>query len=229
MKRNTRIASWITASMLLGLTTAGPALARTDRGEGGAGALKPQLVRVPTDVVSRGAVSVWTSDGDGARLFPGETVNVFFRTRRDAFVTVVDIDTRGRAHLLFPRGRDDGFVRAGRTVAIPERGARYRLEVTGPMGTERIIAFASDEPIGRNWRNLIADAGYDYEDRFGRHLDRDGAWGVAASGKLGDVRVEVAAGRPLLVETPIEVPYCGSPIFRDETWFEVVRPGRGRH
>jgi hypothetical protein len=215
--------------MLLSLSTAGPALARADRGEGGAGALKPQLVRVPTDVVSRGAVSVWTSEGDGARLFPGETVNVFFRTRQNAFVTVVNIDTRGRAHLLFPRGRDDGFVRAGRTVSIPERGASYKLQVSGPMGTERIIAFASDEPIGRHWRDLVADAGYGYEDRFGRQLDdRGGAWGAAASGQLGNVRIEVAAGRPLLVETPIEVDYCRSPIFRDETWFEVVRPGRGR-
>lgn len=200
---------------------------------GTAGGLKPNLAPVPKVVARPNQVEVWTNWGDGAILRPGQTVDVFFRTRRSAYVTVVNIDTRGRARLLFPtRPHDDGFVRGGATVAIPERGARYRLQVTGPRGVERIVAFASDMPLVDHWRELIDQEIHQtgvYRTSRRRPL---GAMKVALQATLAGGSVELAGRgqlQPQLVETPIDPGYDfyrRNEIFSDETWFEVGRRGR---
>jgi hypothetical protein len=190
-----------------------------------------KLVRVP---VGHGSprVDVWTSEGDGVVVHPGEAMKVFFKTNRDAYVVVVDIDTRGRASLLFPANRfDDGFVRGRRTVALPERGAGYKLQVTGPPGVERILAFASDEPLAGQWRHLVADAAY-RTDRYlsdGRfeHSSAGTAWSAAASIRTEALDITFAAGDgPLLQRKLVPVPTGDCGYSQAETWFRVAR-GRG--
>jgi hypothetical protein len=198
-----------------------------------------KLVRVPTGHASP-TVDVWTSEGDGALVHPGEAMKVFFRTNRDAYVIVVDIDTRGRASLLFPaRQYDDGFVRGRRTVALPERGAPYKLQVTGPAGVERIVAFASDEPLTGQWRRLVAEEAYrqdrDLSDgRFGDGRFEDGRferssttlWNATATVLTDDLGVTVAAGNRSLQEKLVRVPVNDACDFTmAETWFRVA-PGR---
>jgi len=233
MKRTTSLLSLLTAASVL--ATAGVGIASADgRAPAGRNELKPNIVRVPTDVVKTSAVDVWTSAGEGGVLFPGETVNVSFRSRRDAYVTVVDIDTRGRATVLFPENvYDNGYVRGGETVSLPGRHARYQLQVTGPAGVERIVAFASDRPIGGAWRNLLArDAGYDpYDSGLGLGeviRGRDTVWHASASATVGNVRIRAAGGTaPQVIRTPIvRVPDRDLRMVRSETWFEVAIPGR---
>src|SRR5215470_13540250 len=88
----------------------------------------PQLQRVPDEdngpVYDRGIVDVWNQGGTGVAVHPGQRMKVSFRTHEDAYVVLIDIDTRGRANLLFPDNRfDDGFVQAGQTVTLPGRNA----------------------------------------------------------------------------------------------------------
>lgn len=200
-----------------------------------------QLIRVPTGH-RLPTVDVWTSEGDGGVVYPGEAMKVFFQTNRDAYVVIVDIDTRGRASLLFPADRfDDGFVRGRRTVALPERGAGYKLQVTGPAGVERILAFASDEPLAGQWRRLVADAAYRtdrflsdgrYDGRFDGRLGSSSSteWSASATLATGSLDVTFAAGSGPLLErklVPVPVdPQCG--FTQAETWFRVARGHWGR-
>lgn len=239
----TKRALWI--GIVLPLLSAGYPLVADAGHEGQAPAardgivnrLEPNLVPVPT-TPSHGAVRVWTSGGEGQLFYPGENVEVFFRTNRDAYVVVVDIDTRGRARLLFPtRSRDDGFVEAGRTMALPGRRAGYRLMVTGPAGLERIVAFASDSPIADEWEDLLADdlgcLGCAEKPDF--HGVRGSAWSASLSIDTGNARIELASAstKPQIVRRDlgpqlVPVPITSCFLDRDETWFRVARGPRHR-
>lgn len=195
--------------------------------------VSPQLMPVPDDDYGRrgydrGIVDVWNQGGAGVSVHPGQKMKVSFRTHEDAYVVLIDIDTRGRASLLFPDNRyDDGFVRAGHTVTLPGRNSGYKLQVTGPAGVERIVAFASDEPLADQWEDLIdgdlADLGWSQPRTFT-------SWNASMSVNTANVRGTVAAGSaspnvvrrdlsPQLVRVPEGPLFLG----RDETWFRVLR------
>lgn len=214
----------VTTMIPLGLALAGP---------GGSQQLRPQLVPVPDHGPYRPLeVDVWTDAGDGAVLFPGEDVRVTLRTNQDAFVVLLNVDTRGRVRKLFPNGRDDGFVRGGERVRVPERHAGYRLQVTGPAGVERLVAVASDQPIAHHWRELadellLSDARFDESQRGKARFS-----GFLLSGAT---RVELAKRAPVterVQPTPTgpqlrRVPtgsHAG--LAQAETWFRVGRRGR---
>jgi len=217
MKRHNGL--WIGIS--LGVLAAAPALAgsgpmplRPER------ELRPELIPVP--VRSNAGVEVWTDVGEGSAVRPGEVVDVYVRTDRSAYIAVVDIDTRGRARLLYPVAPgDDGFVRGGRLVAIPGPYADYRLAVAGPSGTERIVALASDRPLVHRWRDALetsADLSV-RDDRFYGDYDARGGNAYPAS---GSPRVELL--EPQLVPVPVR----RGNVDRADTWFEVVSRARYR-
>jgi hypothetical protein len=229
MKRRTSLLNLTAAVALLATAVAGTASADT-RTLAGRDETKPNLVRVPREVSKPTAVDVWTSAGEGGVMVPGQSVKVYFQSRRDAYVTIVDIDTRGRATVLFPESPyDDGFVYGGETVSLPGRGAPYKLQVTGPAGVERIIALASDEPIRGRWREMVAqDAAYDSR-TLGLNealRESDVVWNASVTTTVGDTRIRAEAGTaPQLIRTPVErVPRWDLRVVRDETWFQV-RPG----
>lgn len=213
---------WIsTLTLALMPLLAGAGLAQ-NRGE----RLQPKLVPVP-DHRFEPEVRVWTDVGEGRTAFLGESVRVFFRTDRDAYVVVANIDTRGRARILFPaRGWDDGFVRGGRTVAIPDRRANYKLQVQGPPGVERIVAFVSDEPLVHRWRSLLDEDLHGDAFPGKPRIFRPGAHVSGAYVSDGGVEISFTAGtrgevRPKLVPVPVD----DCLVFRDETWFRVERRG----
>jgi len=93
-------------------------------------------------------LKVWVDKGDKATYEPGEDIRVYFRTNRDAYVVVYNIDTRGNVHLLYPyEYRDSRFVEGNRPYRIPGLRDDYSLKVNGPQGTERIVAIATREPF----------------------------------------------------------------------------------
>lgn len=94
------------------------------------------------------SVDVWTDRGERAVYFPGERIRVYFRTSRDAFVVVYDVDTDGRVKLLFPRDPwSQTMVEGGVTHTIPPVGAPWDLRIGGPVGIEYVVAVASTEPF----------------------------------------------------------------------------------
>jgi hypothetical protein len=191
--------------------------------------LDPRLVPVPVERYGDLAVDVWTDAGNGAFLRPGEDVTVRFRVNRSAYVVVYDIDTRGRARLLFPtRPGDDGWVRAGELVQVPERWASYRLMVTGPAGTERIVALAADKPLVGRWERFADEdaraARFDDPGDYTRYRTRDAGTSVDRSAGTVAPRVVPVPTAPRVI--PVPSPRTG--ISRDETWFEVAPARRWR-
>jgi|GEM_PF-2974640 len=103
-------------------------------------------------------VKVWVDKGDKATYEPGEDIRVYFRTNRDAYVIVYNIDTRGNVHLLYPyEYRDSRFVEGNRPYRIPGLRDDYYLKVNGPQGTERIVVIATREPF------YIPDLGWNFD------------------------------------------------------------------
>src|SRR6266436_4517759 len=82
----------------------------------------------PVSVEYRPRVEVWTDRGDSPYT-SGQGVRTHFRADRDAFVTILRVDTDGRVRVLFPREPwEDNFARGGRDYEVQggdERDAFY--------------------------------------------------------------------------------------------------------
>lgn len=92
-------------------------------------------------------VKVWT-DRKNATYAQGETATILVSTNRDAYVTILDVGTSGKTHVIFPnKQQPDNRVEAHQVVAIPGEDAAFRLRVGGPAGRELIKVFASEEPL----------------------------------------------------------------------------------
>ena len=102
-----------------------------------------QIVPVPNSGVR---VDLWADPGAGAYVRPGDAVRFFFQTNADCYVTLVSVDTEGRARLLFPTYGEDGWVHAGRTYRLPGRRSDYDFRFNGPAGIEYVFAVASLSP-----------------------------------------------------------------------------------
>lgn len=90
----------------------------------------------------------------------GEEVQVFVETNKDAYVTVLNVDPAGTTTVLFPnRYQSDNFVTAGRTLRLPDRNERFRIVVSGSVGTELLKVIASTEPVPLFEARQLAGAG----------------------------------------------------------------------
>jgi hypothetical protein len=172
MKRNLGAAA--IGCLLLGASAA-PVLADHERVAPPPIAPK-RLVEVPdTPYPDRGHgraidIEVRVAGGDGQIFYPGDEVNLSFRTSRDAYVLVYGIDTEGRTRLLYPRNPwDQHFVRGQVTHLLPGRRAGYRLVADGPAGEEFVIGVASDRPLLDRWNDCWSGvAGVTEFERIGR-------------------------------------------------------------
>uniref|UniRef100_A0A7C4X9V2 DUF4384 domain-containing protein n=1 Tax=candidate division WOR-3 bacterium TaxID=2052148 RepID=A0A7C4X9V2_UNCW3 len=87
-------------------------------------------------------IDVWFNK-DEPVYNPGENLKIFFRTDKDCYIAVYDIEVGGRENLLFPPEGESGMVRANMVYELPPEDADFDYEITGPEGTERIIILAS--------------------------------------------------------------------------------------
>ena len=91
-------------------------------------------------------VEIWT---DRRTYYIGDSIRIYFRANRDAYVYIYDIDPSGATRLLFPNWYDrDNFVRAHIRYSIPDY--RYDLRITGPTGRETLHIIA----VRRKYRFL---------------------------------------------------------------------------
>lgn len=89
----------------------------------------------------------------------GDSIVFNFRSERDCYLNIVDINSSGEMTLLFPnRFHQDNFIRSGRTYRIPDETYGFCLEVQPPVGRERIYAIASYHPIDIFDTNFHVDA-----------------------------------------------------------------------
>jgi hypothetical protein len=104
-------------------------------------------------------VTAWVDREDNTYA-PGDTLRIFARSNEDAYLTVINIGTSGRATILFPNQvQADSRVRAGQTVQIPGPNAGYSLQVSGPDGTDVIKVFATREPLSLEGALTLAQGG----------------------------------------------------------------------
>jgi len=134
-------------------------------------------------------VRVWL-DNDRDLLRLGDRTRVLVRTTEDAYVAVIHIDTNGDVEFLYPyTPYDEGYLRGGRTYALPTRAGGY-LHINGGYGVGYVFAIASTEPLdyrrfrdswyrSARWdpsRNITGDPFYAME-RYERDLVRDFEYG----------------------------------------------------
>ena len=90
------------------------------------------------------STSIWT---DRSQYYPGDKVTIYFRTTRDAYIYVFDIDTVGNVSLIFPNiYSENNYRRANSTYSLPDN-SRYNLTVGGPSGVEQLVMFATPSKI----------------------------------------------------------------------------------
>jgi len=119
-----------------------------------------------TGALDRPKVEVWTNRGDDP-FTSGQAVRVYFQADRDAYVTVLRVDTDGRVRVLFPREPwEDNFARGGRVYEVGGATRREAFDVDDYPGVGYLFAVASADafaydPIetAEHWdyRSIAAD------------------------------------------------------------------------
>ena len=101
----------------------------------------------PASVDYRPRVEVWTDRGDGPYA-SGQSVRVHFRADRDAFVTILRVDTDGRVRVLFPREPwQDNFARGGRDYEVQGGYDRDAFSIDDYPGVGYLFAVAAIDPF----------------------------------------------------------------------------------
>ena len=101
----------------------------------------------PASVDYRPRVEVWTDRGDSPYT-SGQGVRAHFRADRDAFVTILRVDTDGRVRVLFPREPwEDNFARGGRDYEVQGGDDRDAFYIDDYPGVGYLFAVASADPF----------------------------------------------------------------------------------
>jgi len=98
----------------------------------------------PTTLSS--GVELWVNKDD-AVYYQGDRLKVFFKTGRDCYVAVYDLEVGGEKSRLFPSDKGDGWVEAGKVYELPAASAEYDYEINGPEGIETIVLLASKDRL----------------------------------------------------------------------------------
>ena len=92
-------------------------------------------------------VVAWVDRADYAYAV-GEPVRIYVETNKDAYVTVLNTDPAGQTTQIFPNQyQQDNFIRANRTIELPDPESQSRIVVTGDVGDELLKVMASTSPV----------------------------------------------------------------------------------
>jgi hypothetical protein len=100
----------------------------------------------PTHGAERPGIRIWTSHGEVYQR--GERVRIYYRTERDAYVTILRVDTDGRIRVMYPHEPfEDNLSTGGHTYSVEtsERGSAFYVD--DDPGVGYIFAVASDDPF----------------------------------------------------------------------------------
>ena len=91
-------------------------------------------------------VVAWVDHADNTYAV-GESVRLFVKASKDAYLTVLNVGASGRTTVLFPNAHQpETRVPAGQVVEVPPPGSRERIRVRGPTGRELIKVIATTHP-----------------------------------------------------------------------------------
>jgi len=137
-----------------------------------AGATSDHMPLVPPSTTFDGrgnlaSIELWSNHDDGV-THRGDAVRVYFRTDRDAYVTILRVDTDGRVRILFPEGPwENNFARRDRRYEVRATGARHAFIVDDDPGQGYVFAVTSVHPF--RYREIVTGARWDY-----RYVANDG-------------------------------------------------------
>ena len=103
-------------------------------------------------------IRIWTSGSDLHRR--GDRVRLYYRTERDAYVTIFRVDTDGRVQVLFPRNDDDeNYGSAGATYSVASYDRSSAFRVDDDPGVGYIFGVASVAPF--DYREIASNGRWD--------------------------------------------------------------------
>ena len=91
-------------------------------------------------------VTAWVDHADSTYAV-GETVRLFVKASKDAYLTVLNVGASGRTTVLLPNAHQpETRVPAGQVVEVPPPGSGARIQVGGPTGRELVKVIATTRP-----------------------------------------------------------------------------------
>lgn len=107
----------------------------------------------------RPRVDVWLNRDDPYQR--GDQARVYFKSDRDAYVTIIRIDTDGRMRVLFPIDPwEDNFARGGKTFEVLGRDRDEAFRVDDYPGVGYIFAVVSDDEF--RYDDIVRGDHWDY-------------------------------------------------------------------
>jgi hypothetical protein len=105
-------------------------------------------------------ITVWTNKDDDP-FYRGERARVYFSTDRDAYVTIIRVDTDGLLRVLFPTEPwEDNFARGGTTFEVLGRASTPAFRIDDPPGMGYVFAVSSLDPF--DFREISLSDRWDY-------------------------------------------------------------------
>ncbi len=95
-------------------------------------------------------IRVWVTDEKRQDFKIGEKVFFNFYSERDCYLLLLNLDSRGNFHIIFPNQYyKNNFIKARKVITIPDEEMRkeFEFEFGEPAGEETIKAIASTEPL----------------------------------------------------------------------------------
>ncbi|HDD35666.1 MAG TPA: DUF4384 domain-containing protein [Candidatus Desulfofervidus auxilii] len=103
-------------------------------------------------------VELWVTDKKRRDFRVGEKITFRFKSERDCYILLINIDQKGNFHIIFPnKYYKDNFVRANTVYEIPDRRIReaylrekktyFELQFGEPVGEETVKVIATTRPL----------------------------------------------------------------------------------
>lgn len=104
---------------------------------------------------------VWT---DSTTYRVGDALKISFQVTAPMHVRIVSTSSAGRTDTLFPNPyQTDDLLKPGPSYQMPPANAPFTLNITGPAGTDKIMAIASPQPIPSDLNVLTAEGEFTQE------------------------------------------------------------------
>ncbi len=92
-------------------------------------------------------VDLWTNKKD-SQFHVGDDLVVYLKTNKDSNVTLFDIGTSGKVHVIFPNEyQKDNSIKAGQILKIPADNANWTFKLQGPVGKNVLKAIATIKDV----------------------------------------------------------------------------------
>jgi len=112
-----------------------------------------QLTHSGASAISKnGQLRIWT---DAQTYKIGESATIHFEVSKPMYVRVAYISSDGETTDIFPNDfQQDNLMKPGINYQIPPMEAPFALEITGPIGTDKVIVITSSHPFSEDFKLL---------------------------------------------------------------------------